>query len=198
MTAELLTQKKVTVTERKGIIQFHDIYDITAEDGTRIGTIKQKTNLLSKILHIIISYTWLPFSYSLTDQDGEVIANFSKNWEPWSAFMSIKDKKHKVIGYIGTEFSLFNSVFYVSDINQRRIAKIIGSWHARKFETVYDKNQKNIANVEIKPQNIFMRLLMPRDTFTFELKDHQIGNIEKNLLTIASLLIPIIFKEISS
>jgi hypothetical protein len=198
MTAELLTHKKLTVRERKGIIQFTDIYDIYAEDGSVIGAIKQKTNFLSRILHVVISYTWLPFSYLLLDKDGEVIARFSKNWEPWSAFMSIKDKKHKIIGYIGTEFSLFNSVFCVSDINQRRLAKITGNWRAHKFETLYEKNQKNLVHVEIKPQNIFMRLLMPRDTFTFELKDSQIGSIEKNLLTIASLLVPIIFKEISS
>lgn len=197
MDSPLFTHNRFSVEEIYSFFRFTKRYTITDEKKVTIGHISQTTNAFSKLIHTIVSYTWLSFSYDITDINNKLVARFKKNAKPWEPFMAITDEKDTTIGYIGTEFHLVNNIFKVSNTEKKVIATIVGNWSAKKYE-IRGENGQKYGNINITKEGILKRIIMPKDSFNIEIDEEQVGLIERNLLTIASLLIPIIFYEVNT
>jgi hypothetical protein len=186
----------LTGREGKRIGQMRKSFTITDTAGAPVFHVVQKTPWYVRALHLIVSNTWLPFTYNVYDSKDQLVASLRKPAKTSELMIPIV-LDGVPLGYIKTNDGLTRLGFSIFSAEQRLIATLEGSFLNRHYR-ILSPHGTEIGEIDITKQGIMKRLFFPRDGFTLKLKRNAVGTIEKDLMTIASVLIPIIAPEILS
>jgi len=158
----LIRQKHSFIELRKVLFLFDNEQKL--ENKTRIGKVVDTTPLLSRLLHVLVSNSWLPLSFAVYDDKNQFLGSLRKQWGPTSGF-SIFDKDSIKIASALT-VNKFSSDFSVESAF---------GWKIRVTKNGFDyliSFPKSVTPLIIKrtPRNLLIRVLYPHIEYSIDLK----------------------------
>lgn len=160
--------QNITVRQKHSFVELRHEYNIFDVDSTNkkttpFGKIVNSTFFLYRILHIIISNSWLGFSYTVFDKNNKVIGTLQKPGGPTNVF-NILDKDNTRIAT--TSVSRFSSDFTIESTTGWRA---LVTRNGRDFTIAFPKSLNKIV-LSRKPRNILLNVFFPHSEYVANLK----------------------------
>ena len=182
------------IDEKVNFFKFENCYQIYNDKGENIGAIKQKLNIVQKLLSLLISKTMLPFLLEIKDSNDNLEVTISRGWTFILSKITIKNAQGEAIGYIKQKFKLFTPTFNIFNTSEELIAEISGDWKAWNF-TINDAANNQIGSISKKWAGAMKELFTTADKYNVQIEENY-ANLENKIAILAgAITIDMVLKE---
>lgn len=195
--SEIKLSKTMTITSQMSIMGFPDVFVIKTDDDKEQGRIIQTTNFIVKFFHIVVSNTWLPYSYKIVDGKKNVLGYIEKKWQPWTDRISILDEERNEIGFLRPNIGYTKSNYEVFLPQGGLIATVVGNSKSGLY-TISTKKGHAPGTIQVEKQNVFIKTFFPQTRYKLTLPEVSGAEKEKRAIILSTLLLPILTTEVNN
>ncbi|WKZ29911.1 MAG: hypothetical protein QY314_03815 [Candidatus Dojkabacteria bacterium] len=188
-------QTEMTVTSQLGVPLFPQSYTINYVDHKVAGRIRISTFWLTRLFHIFLSNTWLPFSITLTTNDRKKIGVIHKPWNPWGNEINIYDEKKQLLGNLRQASTFTQQRFELYNTEGKKIAEFLGVQKGAVFE-IHAVNTAHVGTISIIKSNLIAVAISAQRRSRIILPP--LPEAHKRCIIIAAMTLPVITKELLS
>ena len=196
---ELKGGTQLYVDSRRNIMGNIKFYYISKdqEKKERIAKITRTTHLFVQFVHTFMSNTFLPFSFTITDADKNMLGYIEKPADPRQTRITVYDENRQPIGNIRMQLGIRKYMFELLSMDSKQIAVVSSGSIGRNFTIVPSRGELD-GKVTVKPQAIIAKIFVPYVEYDVQLPKYQGSRQNKLALTILTLVLPLLVTEINS
>ncbi len=189
---DFFSRKTLVVNQQFSVVA--NTYDVFAEDGAKIGQIKENLGFGKVLLRLFMSKKMLPFNLEVTDAEGKVIANLKRGFTFFLSKINVLNAAGEVVGSVKQKFSILKPEFSLMDAQGQQFATIKGDWKAWDFN-ISDMNGNQIGSVNKQWGGLLKEVFTDSDKYFVNVSDSVTDiNQRMTIITVATL-IDMILKE---
>lgn len=182
--AKLLESKQLFVKEHVRFFRLSNVYEVYDLNQKKIGEVKEKTNLLKKILRI--------YKLDFYDEGGNLLFTAKKPFAFIKQKFFLYDNGGQLIGNYYKKIIAIMPQFFMYDEKGEQIALLKGDFFAWNFQIVASDGS-SLANIN----KVFSGAL--REMFTsadsYHIMIHNDKKIDKRMLIAAPFVVDMLMKE---
>jgi uncharacterized protein YxjI len=181
------------IDEKVQFLKFTNTYKVYDKSGSQIGVIEESMPAGLKLLSLILSKAFMPFTLGIADMEGNVLVKIKRGWTFFMSKISIFDGGGSEIARIKQRFKMFKPTFNITDLNDTTLAIISGDWKAWNF-TIAEEGDKQIGTITKKWNGILKEAFTTADKYVVSIHPETEGI--KRIATLATAItIDMVLKE---
>ena len=194
----MLETRRYMVKEQVKFFKSHHSYDIFDGDTeVQIGVAEEKIDFLTDILRWFVSKQLMPTRVEVRDTpDHSLVFTISRGWYLFRSRVEIHDADGVMVGYLKSKIFSFSGGFHVYDKNDKQFAEVKGNLFGFNYRVLTPDHDYEMGKVTKKWGGIAKELFTSADTYMVEVNDDlQEQPIGKMLVLAAALATDMIFKS---
>ncbi|MBW2980846.1 LURP-one-related family protein [Candidatus Woesearchaeota archaeon] len=180
----LLGHNRLFVKEQVRFFRISNVYDIYDQNQNKLGQVKERTNLLKKVLR--------KYELGFYDTDGRLLFSARKPFAFIKQKFFLYDENNRLIGNFYKKIVAVMPQFFIYNNQGDQIGLLKGDFFAWNFQII-DNNKTNLAVIN----KIFSGGL--REIFTsadsYQIMIHHDKTVDRRLLIAAPFIVDMIMKE---
>jgi uncharacterized protein YxjI len=181
------------IDEKVQLLKFTNTYKVYDSSGSQIGVIQESMPAGLKLLSLLLSKAFMPFTLDIRDMEQNVLATIKRGWTFFISKISIRDGGGNEIARIKQQFKMFKPTFHITDLNDTPLATISGDWKAWNF-TITEGGDRQIGTITKKWNGILKETFTTADKYIVSVNPDMEGI--KRIATVASAItIDMVLKE---
>ena len=194
----MLETRRYMVKEQVKFFKSHHSYDIFDGDTeVQIGVAEEKINFLTNMLRWFVSKQLMPTRVEVREKpDNSLVFTISRGWYLFRSRVEIHDADGLMVGYLKSKLFSFSGGFHVYDKNDKQFAEVKGNLFGFNYRVLTPDHDYEMGKVTKKWGGIAKELFTSADTYMVEVNDDlQEQPIGKMLVLAAALATDMIFKS---
>ncbi len=194
----MLETRRYMVKEQVKFFKSHHSYDIFDGDTeVQIGVAEEKIDFLTDILRWFVSKQLMPTRVEVRETpDHSLVFTISRGWYLFRSRVEIHDADGVMVGYLKSKIFSFSGGFHVYDKNDKQFAEVKGNLFGFNYRVLTPDHGFEMGKVTKKWGGIAKELFTSADTYMVEVNDDlQEQPIGKMLVLAAALATDMIFKS---
>ena len=194
----MLETRRYMVKEQVKFFKSHHSYDIFDGDTeVQIGVAEEKIDFLTNMLRWFVSKQLMPTRVEVREiPDNSLVFTISRGWYLFRSRVEIHDADGLMVGYLKSKIFSFSGGFHVYDKNDKQFAEVKGNLFGFNYRVLTPDHDFEMGKVTKKWGGIAKELFTSADTYMVEVNDDlQEQPIGKMLVLAAALATDMIFKS---
>lgn len=194
----MLETRRYMVKEQVKFFKSHHSYDIFDGDTeVQIGVAEEKIDFLTNMLRWFVSKQLMPTRVEVREiPDNSLVFTISRGWYLFRSRVEIHDADGVMVGYLKSKLFSFSGGFHVYDKNDKQFAEVKGNLFGFNYRVLTPDHDFEMGKVTKKWGGIAKELFTSADTYMVEVNDDlQEQPIGKMLVLAAALATDMIFKS---
>ncbi len=194
----MLETRRYMVKEQVKFFKSHHSYDIFDGDTeVQIGVAEEKIDFLTNMLRWFVSKQLMPTRVEVREiPDNSLVFTISRGWYLFRSRVEIHDADGVMVGYLKSKIFSFSGGFHVYDKNDKQFAEVKGNLFGFNYRVLTPDHDYEMGKVTKKWGGIAKELFTSADTYMVEVNDDlQEQPIGKMLVLAAALATDMIFKS---
>ena len=194
----MLETRRYMVKEQVKFFKSHHSYDIFDGDTEeQIGVAEEKIDFLTNMLRWFVSKQLMPTRVEVREKpDNSLVFTISRGWYLFRSRVEIHDADGLMVGYLKSKLFSFSGGFHVYDKNDKQFAEVKGNLFGFNYRVLTPDHDYEMGKVTKKWGGIAKELFTSADTYMVEVNDDlQEQPIGKMLVLAAALATDMIFKS---
>lgn len=186
------------VKEKVKFLASHNTYNIFDGDTSEeIGIAEEKIGVLTQVLRWFVSKQLMPTAVEVRGLPGnELIFTIRRGWYLFQSRVEVHDNQGEMIGYFKSKILSWSGGFYVYDKNDKQFAEVRGNFIGFTYRVLTPDHAVELGVVSKKWGGVVKELFTSADTYMVEVaEDLRDQTVAKTLVLAAALATDMIFKS---
>jgi uncharacterized protein YxjI len=181
------------IDEKVQLLKFTNTYKVYNSSGSQIGVIQESMPGGLKLLSLLLSKAFMPFTLDILDMEQNVLVTIKRGWTFFMSKISIHDGGGTEIARIKQRFKMLKPTFHITDPNDTPLVTISGDWKAWNF-IITEDGDRQIGTITKKWNGILKEAFTTADKYVVSVDPGMEGI--KRIATVASAItIDMVLKE---
>lgn len=194
----MLESRRFLVKERVKFLAAHQTYDIfDADTRDPIGTAEEEIGLLTRLCRWFVSKQLMPTRVEVREKpDDSLVFTINRGWFLFRSRVEIRDARGDLLGYFKSKLLTIGGGFYVYDKSDKQFAEVKGNLIGFKYRVLTPDGGFEMGKVSKEWGGVAKELFTSADTYLIDVNDdlHE-QPVAKMLVLAAALAVDMIFKS---